>query len=141
MANATLMLLLFLLIFILILLIVSLILRIRNLEKRLVNFTPTEAYSIMENMRDMVIESERVADKLDISIKDREAVLEDLSDLVDEKIARLDKIINQDEDEKDKKSMILSLYNQGLSETEIARRLSISIAEVTISLNLSKERR
>lgn len=139
MANATLMLLLFILIFILILLVVSLILRIKNLEKRLVNFTPTEAYTIMETMRDMVIESERVADKLDAAIKDRESVLEDLSDLVDEKIARLDKIVDNSDDEKNRKTLILSLYKQGLNETEIARRLNISVAEVTMSLNLSKD--
>ncbi len=141
MATTSLMLLLFILIFILIILIVSLLLRIRNLEKKLINFTPTEAYTIMETMRDMVIESERVADKLDIAIKDRESVLEDLSDLVDEKIIRLDRIIDKKEDEKDKKSMIIELSRQGYDEAEIARRLGISVAEVTISLNLTSVRR
>lgn len=141
MGTATLMLLGYILVFILIILIISLIMRIRNIEKRLVNFTPTEAYTIMETMRDMVIESERVADKLDAAIRDREAVLEDLSYLTDEKLARLDGILEKNAEEKDKKSMILALHREGLEETEIARRMGISVTEVRIAVNLSAGRR
>lgn len=131
----------YILIFILIVLIISLILRIRNIEKKLINFTPTEAYAIMQTMRDMVIESERVADKLDAAIKDREAVLEDLSYLTDEKIARLDGIIDKNAEEKDKKSMVLALHREGLDEAEIARRIGISVTEVRIAVNLSAGKR
>lgn len=131
----------YILIFILIVLIISLILRIRNIEKKLINFTPTEAYAIMQTMRDMVIESERVADKLDAAIKDREAVLEDLSYLTDEKIARLDGIIDKNAEEKDKKSMVLALHRDGLDEAEIARRIGISVTEVCIAVNLSAGKR
>ena len=46
----------------------------------------------MENMHEMVLESQRLADSLESSIKAREAVLEDLSDLVDEKILRYEKL-------------------------------------------------
>lgn len=141
MGTTTLMLLGYILIFILIVLIISLILRIRNIEKKLINFTPTEAYAIMQTMRDMVIESERVADKLDSAIKDREAVLEDLSYLTDEKIARLDGIIDKNAEEKDKKSMVLALYREGLDEAEIARRIGISVTEVRIAVNLSAGKR
>lgn len=141
MGTATLMLLGYILIFILIVLIISLILRIRNIEKKLINFTPTEAYAIMQTMRDMVIESERVADKLDAAIKDREAVLEDLSYLTDEKIARLDGIIDKNAEEKDKKSMVLALHREGLDEAEIARRIGISVTEVRIAVNLSAGKR
>ncbi len=141
MGTTTLMLLGYILVFILIILIISLIMRIRSIEKRLVNFTPTEAYTIMETMRDMVIESERVADKLDAAIRDREAVLEDLSYLTDEKLARLDGILEKNAEEKDKKSMILALHREGLEETEIARRMGISVTEVRIAVNLSAGRR
>ena len=141
MGTTTLMLLGYILIFILIVLIISLILRIRNIEKKLINFSPTEAYAIMQTMRDMVIESERVADKLDSAIKDREAVLEDLSYLTDEKIARLDGIIDKNTEEKDKKSMVLALHREGLDEAEIARRLGISVTEVRIAVNLSAGKR
>nr|MDE7314569.1 hypothetical protein [Mucispirillum sp.] len=60
-----------------------------------ITFSPTEAYSIMENMHEMVLESQRLADSLESSIKAREAVLEDLSDLVDEKILRYEKITGE----------------------------------------------
>lgn len=92
MGNTLIILLSYILNFILIILIISLLLRIRNLERKLINFSPTEAYSIMENMHEMVLESQRLADSLESSIKAREAVLEDLSDLVDEKILRYEKI-------------------------------------------------
>lgn len=95
MGNALIILLSYILNFILIILIVSLLLRIRNLERKLINFSPTEAYSIMENMHEMVLESQRLADSLESSIKAREAVLEDLSDLVDEKIIRYEKIAGE----------------------------------------------
>lgn len=92
MGNTLIILLSYILNFILIILIISMLLRIRNLERKLVNFSPTEAYSIMENMHEMVLESQRLADSLESSIKAREAVLEDLSDLVDEKILRYEKL-------------------------------------------------
>jgi len=49
----------------------------------------------MENMHEMVLESQRLADSLESSIKAREAVLEDLSDLVDEKILRYEKLTGE----------------------------------------------
>lgn len=91
MGNTLVILLSYILNFILIILIINLLLRIRTLERKLINFSPTEAYSIMENMHEMVLESQRLADSLESSIKAREAVLEDLSDLVDEKILRYEK--------------------------------------------------
>lgn len=131
----------YILIFILIILIISLLLRLRNIEKKLVNFTPTEAYTIMETMRDMVIESERVADKLDGAIKDREAVLEDFSDLVDEKLARLDVVLGKKDEENNKKDMIADFHRQGLDNSEIARRLGVSLSEVSITLSLLNGRK
>lgn len=95
MGNTLIILLSYILNFILIILIVSLLLRIRNVERKLINFSPTEAYSIMENMHEMVLESQRLADSLEASIKAREAVLEDLSDLFDEKILRYEHVTGE----------------------------------------------
>ena len=91
MGNTVIILLGYILTFILILVIISLLLRIRKIERKLINFSPTEAYVIMENMREMVAESSRIADSLDAAIKQKEAVLEDLSDLVDEKLIRFER--------------------------------------------------
>ncbi len=95
--------------FILIIVIISLLVRIRSIERKLVNFTPTEAYTIMENMHEIILESQRLADSLESSIKQKESVLEDLSDLVDEKIIRFErasgerynKVSNKEESKKE----------------------------------------
>lgn len=152
MGNTLAILLSYILNFVLILVVISLIIRIKNVERKLVNFTPTEAYAIMENMQAMVTESEQIADNLDSSIKQREAVLEDLSDLVDEKIARLNSMMNDgkaqvkknddnysiDLNTKDDiKSKIISYYNGGKSETEIAKELGISVTEVRLAVSLA----
>ncbi|MDE7169731.1 MAG: hypothetical protein K2N67_05995 [Mucispirillum sp.] len=136
MGNTMVILLGYVLNFILIIVIISLLLRIRNIERKLINFTPTEAYAIMESMREMTTESESIADTLERSIKERESVLEDLSDLVDEKIARLDKILSKDSDERDIKSKIISLFKHGKSEADIARELGISVTEVRLAVSL-----
>lgn len=94
MGNTLIILMGYILTFILILVIISLLLRIRKLERKLINFSPTEAYAIMENMHEMVMESSRIADSLEAAIKQKEAVLEDLSDLVDEKIKLYERINN-----------------------------------------------
>lgn len=130
----------FILTLVLVFLFINLLLRVRNLESRLMDFTPTEAYAIMENMREMVIESGRVADKLEESIKLREAALEDLSVLVDEKVARLYNMLENNPAERDLKQKIYELYSHGLSETDIAARLGISVMEVRLAVNMSRRR-
>lgn len=164
MGNTVAILLSYILNFVLILVVISLIVRIKRVERSLVNFTPTEAYAIMENMREMVSESEQIADSLESSIKQREAVLEDLSDLVDEKIKRLNSIVStggnlelkektqnivnnvrneninenkiDNHSENDIKSKIISSYKSGRSESEIAKELGISVTEVRLVVSL-----
>lgn len=97
MGNTLIILLGYIITFILILVIISLLLRIRKIERKLINFSPTEAYAIMENMHEMVSESSRIADSLDAAIKQKEAVLEDLSDLVDEKLKIYERITSNQE--------------------------------------------
>lgn len=92
MGNTFFLLLAYLINFVLIGLVVFLIYRVKILEKKLLTFSPTEAYAIMENMRELTVETQIIADKLDTSIKERESVLEDLSDLVDNKIAEFKKV-------------------------------------------------
>ncbi len=130
-------LLLFMLVLVLILVIAWLLYRIKKIESKLINFTPTEAYTIMDNMRDMVQMSEQAADKLDNAIRLREEVLEDICDLVDEKVARLSASIDRESEELDINATILSLNEQGYSDTDIARELGISVTEVRMSINLA----
>ena len=99
MGNTLIILLGYVITFILILVIISLLLRIRKIERKLINFSPTEAYAIMENMHEMVLESSRIADSLDAAIKQKEAVLEDLSDLVDEKLKLYERAVKNSEEQ------------------------------------------
>ena len=99
MGNTLIILLGYVITFILILVIISLLLRIRKIERKLINFSPTEAYAIMENMHEMVLESSRIADSLDAAIKQKEAVLEDLSDLVDEKLKLYERAVKNSKEQ------------------------------------------
>lgn len=130
----------FVLMLILVVLFINLLLRVRDMEKMLLNFTPTEAYSIMENMREMVIESGRVSDSLDESIKLREAALEDLSVLVDEKIARLYNVLESSPRERDMKQRIFDMYSSGKTVNEIASELGISVTEVRLAISIASGR-
>lgn len=85
----------YILTFILIIVIISLLIRLRHMERKLINFSPTEAYTIMENMHEIILESQRLADSLESAIKQKEAVLEDLSDLVDEKILKYERLTGE----------------------------------------------
>lgn len=127
----------FILTLVLVFLFINLLLRVKSLESKLINFSPTEAYTIMENIRDMVIESSRVADNLEESIKRREAVLEDLSVLVDEKIARLYNILENNPNERGVKQRVFELHSRGRSIEEIARDLGISVTEVRLAVNMT----
>lgn len=124
------------LVFILILLIVSLILRIRKVESKLLNFSVTEAYTIMQNMAEIVKESERLAEQLDTKIREKEAILEDIIDLIDSKIIRFDSAVSKNREEKGIRQSIISLHEEGHTSADIARKLSISLTEVQITLNI-----
>lgn len=130
----------FVLTLVLVFLFINLLLRVRSLESKLINFTPTEAYTIMENIRDMVIESSRVADNLEDSIKHKEAILEDLSVLVDEKVARLYNILENNPNERGVKQRVFELHSRGRTIEEIARDLGISVTEVRLAVNMTARR-
>lgn len=130
----------FVMMLILVVLFINLLLRVRDMEKMLLNFTPTEAYTIMENMREMVIESGRVSDNLDEAIKLREAALEDLSVLVDEKIARLYNILEANPQERGMKQRIFDMYSSGKTASEIASELRISVTEVRLAISMASGR-
>ncbi len=153
MGNTVIILLGYILTFILILVIISLLLRIRKIERKLINFSPTEAYVIMENMREMVAESSRIADSLDAAIKQKEAVLEDLSDLVDEKLIRFEranknidnkavnktvKKIEEIEERKENEESFISsetLIKESISKQQAAKSVTMQNSSVNNTVN------
>ncbi|PLX68113.1 MAG: hypothetical protein C0603_08360 [Denitrovibrio sp.] len=87
----------FILICILFIFLLIAISKINNLHKKVTDVNPNDLYPFMEELRELVIESERVADKLEDAVNKKEELLEDLSALLDDKLKRLETI--QDEPE------------------------------------------
>lgn len=85
---------LFVLNFLMLFLIAYLFLKLKSLEKKLVNVSYDDVKLITDTLKDLVVESEKVSEKLDISIKEKEAILEDLVDLIDAKLKRLEQLNN-----------------------------------------------
>ena len=130
--------------------------KIHNIQKRLADVSPKDLYPFMEELRELVIESERVADKLEDAIAKKEELLEDISTLAEDKLKRLESIKAPEEKAVLKqyfamqqrqaalsepqfphepltmRDKIAELIRSGLQDTEIASRLGISTTEVQI---------
>ncbi len=135
----------FLIIIILLLLVLVLLVRVAKLERKAVDVTAKDVAAFVDQMREMIIESERAAERLDASIRERETVLEDLSDLVESKLSRLNQLSAYEDNpsienlalgDNPLQSEVYRLYLQGNSETDIARQLKISVTEVNIIINM-----
>jgi DNA-binding NarL/FixJ family response regulator len=122
--------------------------RVSKLERKSVDVTAKDVAAFVEQMREMIIESERAAERLDASIQDREAALEDLNDLVENKLDRLNRISAYEETpsienlalgDNPLQSEVYRLYLQGKSGIEIAKQLKITLKEVNMIINMGKE--
>ncbi|ADR18857.1 hypothetical protein Calni_0946 [Calditerrivibrio nitroreducens DSM 19672] len=83
---------LFILNFLMLILIGYLFLKFKSLQRKLVDVSYDDVKVITDTLKDLVVESEKVSEKLDISIKEKEALLEDLVDLIDAKLKRLEQL-------------------------------------------------
>jgi uncharacterized protein (DUF3084 family) len=131
-SDSTLITLAYVILLILLLLVAGLLAKVRKLEKKVIDVSPKDLYPFIEELRELVIESERVASKLDTSIKDRESVLEDLTALLDTKLAGYNRAADKTATEKSLKDKIKELAAENLTDADIARRLGISTTEVKI---------
>ncbi|PLX70728.1 MAG: hypothetical protein C0602_04285 [Denitrovibrio sp.] len=82
----------FLLICVLFIFLLVAISKINSLHRKVTDVSPKDLYPFMEELRELVIESERVADKLEDSVKQKEEMLEDISSMLDDKLQRLETI-------------------------------------------------
>ena len=85
-----------------------------------------------------MIESERVSEELSGQIREKEEMLENLVDLTEAKLNRLEKITVSSDKELSLKEQIAALHRQGYNSSQIAKELNISIAEVNLALKLIK---
>ena len=127
---------------------VGLMLRVRRLEDKGTDISASDVAAYVDNMREILIESERLAETLDTSIKEREAVLEDLSDLVEARINRLHKIAAYENSptienlplgDNALQSKVYSMLLAGDSPDDIARALGITVADVDRIIDLAAE--
>ena len=135
-------------IIVLLLLVLALTIRVGRLERKSLDVTAKDVATFVDQMREMIIESERAAERLDASIRDREAVLEDLNDLIESKLSRLNRISAYEENpsfetltlgDNPLQNEVYSLYLQGQNDIEIAKQLKISVTEVNKIINLRGE--
>jgi len=160
----------FILICVLFIILLATTIKVNSLHKKVADVDPNDLYPFMEELRELVLESERVADKLEDSIRQKEEALEDLAALIDDKLKRLETIDDNpapqtaprpaaslykpqaeegpaldlaEEAERGEdvyepgaglsmRERISDLVAVGLSDTEIASSLGISITEVQI---------
>ncbi|MCD8567921.1 MAG: hypothetical protein LRY50_06100 [Geovibrio sp.] len=132
MTTSALLIITYIILLILVLVVAALAAKVRRLEKKLIEVTPSDLYPFIEELRELVIESERIATKLENSIRERESVLEDLTVLADSKLADYGRAAEKAKPEKTLKEKIRELAEDGMPDSEIARKLGISTTEVKI---------
>ncbi|MBZ4672625.1 hypothetical protein LF845_06360 [Deferribacterales bacterium Es71-Z0220] len=130
--------LLFLLVGINYLIIFYLISKINRLNKFIYKNNLNELPLIIEQLKELIIESERVSENLDTEITRKENLLEDLSVLVDEKLNKYASITSTNKEEKKLSEKIKDLYNKGLSPIEIAKELCVSVTEVNLVIKMKQ---
>ncbi|MGA1847009.1 DUF6115 domain-containing protein [Deferribacter abyssi] len=129
----------FLLIGILYVFVFILLIKLKSIEKKLIDVSYEDVQIIINELKELLVESERVSEQIDNNLKEKEALLEDLVDLIDAKINRLEVISSSVPSEKDLKSQIIALYKSGKNVSEIAKDLNISVTEVNLVLKLLYE--
>lgn len=156
MAESTLLSIAFFLICILFVLLLIAFTKLNTMQKRLTDVSPKDLYPFLEELRELVIESERIADKLEDEIKKKEELLEDISSLAEDKLRRLETIGDQPNipsmpvygyqrpaaaqqmpqpqqtGQLSIRDRISDLIAIGMSDAQIASELGISITEVQI---------
>jgi len=115
-----------------------LISKIRRLNKFIYKNNLNELPLIIEQLKELIIESERVSENLDTEITRKENLLEDLSVLVDEKLDKYASITSANKEEKKLSEKIKDLYNKGLSPMEIAKELCVSVTEVNLVIKMKQ---
>jgi len=106
-----------------IILVIQLNLRLKKVENKLIDLSPKDIFPFIEQLREMVFESERIAEQLDMSIKEKEALLEDITVLADTKITALNDLFEKEDGIKDAIKISVADVKKEL-EKEISERIA-----------------
>ena len=109
------------------------------MERKLVNVNYEDIQVLTEHLKDMLIESERVAEKIEFEIKEKEDMLADLSEVLELKLIRMEDLLNNSFEENNIKNTVREMSKKKLGVVDIAKRLGISSAEVELMLKFNRE--
>lgn len=148
---------LFLLNFVILFILMYLFIKIKSINRKMIDVSYDDVKLITETLKDLVVESEKVSEKLENSIKEKEGILEDLVSLIDSKLKRLESIdfVQQRElgaqevedivDIRGRQNIseislngmslrekVIFLSRNGMNVTDIAKKLGISVTEVNL---------
>lgn len=148
---------LFILNFVVLFILMYLFMKIKSISRKMMDVSYDDVKLITETLKDLVVESEKVSEKLENSIKEKEGILEDLVSLIDSKLKRLESadFVQQRElgvqevedivDIRGRQSIseislngmslrekVIFLSRNGMNVTDIAKKLGISVTEVNL---------
>jgi glycine cleavage system regulatory protein len=113
--------------------------KVRFIEKRLIDLSYEDVQVLIEQLKDLLIEAERVAEKIDLEIKEKEDMLADLSELLELKLIRMEELVASYGEEEHIRKNILEMAKNNIKPIDIAKRLGIPSAEVELMLKFNRE--
>jgi hypothetical protein len=111
--------------------IILLYIKLRRLEAKTLSITAKDLIVYSEILRELIAESERVAEKLDMAIRERENALEDMGALLDARISRLKELSGENAPE-ELQDHVRRLIRDGRTKNEVARLLNMSVTEIEL---------
>lgn len=129
----------FLLIAIIFIMLFYCISRIKIIERKFININYDDLQVLIEHLKDILIEAERVAEKLELEIKKKEDMLADLSEILELKLIRMEELVAGSIDEKNIKNTVQEMAEKNMDVVDIAKKLGISSAEVELMLKFNRE--
>jgi hypothetical protein len=115
------------------------ILRINRIERKFINISYEEVQILIEHLKEMLIEAERVAEKLELEIKEKEDMLADLSELLELKLIRMEELVATNSEEEHIRKNIIEMAKNNMHPIDIAKRLGIPSSEVELMLKFNRE--
>ena len=73
--------------------------KIKKLERKAIDFSYNDLQILIDHLKDLLIEAERVAENLELSIRQKEDLLADMAELLELKLNRLEESAYSSESE------------------------------------------
>jgi len=83
--------------------------KLRFIEKKLIHIRYEDVQVLIEHLKELLIESERIAEKIDLEIKEKEDMLADLSELLELKLIRMEELVATNSEEEHIRNNIIEM--------------------------------